>query len=418
MSSAELDQTSDLHTLYSDHHHWLKSWLRRRLGNDTDAADLAQDTFIRILNNPRRLENMASARSYLQVVADRLCIDLWRRKSVEQAWLDVLTSQPEAVAVSPAFPTALEMSDYQATDLQLANRGSRYTASRAQNTNIIIGDDITFNEQWSALIGANYTTISTRNFNTSGAVTSRYKESALTPSLSLIYKPISTLTTYISYIEGLEQGSIVPNDPANYNNPGKILEPVISKQYETGAKYALASQLMLSSALFRIEKANSYNERTANGKVTVNQDGLQVHQGLELTLSGKLTDDLTVITGGTLMDLSVEKAADASIEGKKPSGASSVLAKIYAEYDIPLLNGLTATAGAYHTGSKYKDSANQQKIDAYTVFDAGLRYKTRIARFPASFNLNISNLTNKDYWATTYSLGIPRTLAFSVKTEF
>lgn len=35
--------------LYRQHHGWLRGWLRQRLNNSADAADLAQDTFIRVL---------------------------------------------------------------------------------------------------------------------------------------------------------------------------------------------------------------------------------------------------------------------------------------------------------------------------------------------------------------------------------
>lgn len=41
----------DIEVLYSDHHGWLQDWLRRRLGNAFDAADLAHDTFLRVLRN-------------------------------------------------------------------------------------------------------------------------------------------------------------------------------------------------------------------------------------------------------------------------------------------------------------------------------------------------------------------------------
>ncbi|RBQ26772.1 TonB-dependent receptor, partial [Arcobacter sp. CECT 9188] len=58
------------------------------------------------------------------------------------------------------------------------------------------------------------------------------------------------------------------------------------------------------------------------------------------------------------------------------------------------------------------------KIDGYTIYDAGLRYKTKIDKYPTTFNFNVANLTGKDYWATTSSLGIPRTVAFSMKMEF
>ncbi|WP_066737312.1 sigma factor [Cupriavidus sp. D384] len=42
---------STIESLYCDHHSWLKGWLHRRLGSAEQAADLAQDTFVRLLNS-------------------------------------------------------------------------------------------------------------------------------------------------------------------------------------------------------------------------------------------------------------------------------------------------------------------------------------------------------------------------------
>lgn len=99
MNKAELRQMNE--QLYRHHHGWLQGWLSHKLGCCELAADLAQDTFLRLLSKPTPLEDLGSARGYLRTVADRLCIDLWRRKSVEQAWLEVLASRPEEVAISP-----------------------------------------------------------------------------------------------------------------------------------------------------------------------------------------------------------------------------------------------------------------------------------------------------------------------------
>jgi RNA polymerase sigma factor (sigma-70 family) len=86
--------------LYVDHHSWLQGWLLRRLGNSSDAADLAHDVFMRLLAQPRRFESRPSARGYLRTMANGMCIDLWRRRCIEQAWVDALAAQPEATAPS------------------------------------------------------------------------------------------------------------------------------------------------------------------------------------------------------------------------------------------------------------------------------------------------------------------------------
>lgn len=91
---------SEFESLYCDHHRWLQSWLHRRLGSAADAADLAHDAFLRLIQIPRHFGSAPEARSYLRSMANGMCVDLWRRRSIEQAWLDTLAAQPEAVAPS------------------------------------------------------------------------------------------------------------------------------------------------------------------------------------------------------------------------------------------------------------------------------------------------------------------------------
>ncbi|MCT7618312.1 TonB-dependent siderophore receptor, partial [Aliarcobacter butzleri] len=282
--------------------------------------------------------------------------------------------------------------------------------SKIEYKNILIGDDIVFNEEWSALIGVNYASVIDTNYR----VDTKYDKSELTPTLSLMYKPIEDLTTYVTYIESLEAGTIVGN---TYENEGEILAPYKSKQYEVGTKYTLNESLLLTGALFRIEKANNYeNNSTIKPKLT--QDGEAIHEGFEVTMTGKVTDNLTLFGGGTLMDLNVEKASDKNLEGKKPTNAATKMAKLYAEYSIPQISGLTITGGAYYTGKKYADEANTDVLASYTLYDLGLRYKTKIDKYPTTFNFNIQNLTDEVYWASNFELGDPRTVAFSMKMEF
>lgn len=86
--------------LYEDHSQWLQGWLRRRLGNAADAADLAHDAFVILLTRPRRFDSTPKARAYLRSMANGLYVDLRRRQAIEQAWLEALAARPAAVAPS------------------------------------------------------------------------------------------------------------------------------------------------------------------------------------------------------------------------------------------------------------------------------------------------------------------------------
>lgn len=92
-----------IHFLYSDHHDWLYSWLRHRLGNAADAADLAHDAFLRLILKPapHGFASFGEARAYLRTMAQGMCINLWHRREIEQAWLDTLATWPETYAPSP-----------------------------------------------------------------------------------------------------------------------------------------------------------------------------------------------------------------------------------------------------------------------------------------------------------------------------
>lgn len=100
MSSVDLTQQQAVHSLYTDHHSWLCGWLRKRLGCVDHAADLAQDTFIRVLTQ-RSAPQLREPRAYLSTIARSLMIDMFRRRALEQAYLETLAARPEALDISP-----------------------------------------------------------------------------------------------------------------------------------------------------------------------------------------------------------------------------------------------------------------------------------------------------------------------------
>ncbi|NMG37055.1 sigma-70 family RNA polymerase sigma factor [Azoarcus sp. TTM-91] len=88
--------------LYAGHHGWLVGWLRLKLGCQQQAADLAHDTFLRILGaRQAALAELREPRAYLTAVARGLVVDQYRRRDLERAYLEALAAEPEQFSPSP-----------------------------------------------------------------------------------------------------------------------------------------------------------------------------------------------------------------------------------------------------------------------------------------------------------------------------
>ncbi|MCA1324911.1 sigma-70 family RNA polymerase sigma factor [Herbaspirillum sp. alder98] len=107
MQAGNSPHHQQIEDLYADHHSWLQRWLHGKLGDAFDAADIAQDTFVRVLAAPdstpekQRDWALTEPRAYLTLVAKRLMANLYRRRTLEKAYLDALALMPQAQAMSP-----------------------------------------------------------------------------------------------------------------------------------------------------------------------------------------------------------------------------------------------------------------------------------------------------------------------------
>lgn len=116
--------TATLERLYVDNHAWLCLWLRRRLDCGDEAADLAQDTFLRVLRKADELPGVREPRAYLTTVARGLLHDHWRRRSLEKAWLETLAALPADFEVSPECLVAMQQTLH-ALDAMLAGLAAK-----------------------------------------------------------------------------------------------------------------------------------------------------------------------------------------------------------------------------------------------------------------------------------------------------
>lgn len=90
-----------LDALYKGYHGWLLVWLRRRLDCPHNAADMAQDTFIRLLSTGSYVAPN-EPRAFLATVARRLLMDRGRRQKLEQAYREELARHAEYLEQAPS----------------------------------------------------------------------------------------------------------------------------------------------------------------------------------------------------------------------------------------------------------------------------------------------------------------------------
>ncbi|MDO8064611.1 MULTISPECIES: sigma-70 family RNA polymerase sigma factor [unclassified Janthinobacterium] len=100
MSAAQPGVHQEVGSLYHDHHRWLQGWLRHKLGNAFDAADVAHDTFMRLLNRDEAIA-AREPRAFLTTVAKGVLGNLYRRRDLEAAYLETLASLPAQCAPDP-----------------------------------------------------------------------------------------------------------------------------------------------------------------------------------------------------------------------------------------------------------------------------------------------------------------------------
>ena len=115
--------TAAVQHIYEQHHSWLFGWLKGRLHDACDAADVAHDTFVRILGS-RNAAHIREPKDYLATIARGLVIDRYRRRAIESAYLETLTARPEDTAISEE-DKALIIETLVAVDKALTSLGLR-----------------------------------------------------------------------------------------------------------------------------------------------------------------------------------------------------------------------------------------------------------------------------------------------------
>ncbi|MFN4281246.1 MAG: TonB-dependent siderophore receptor [Alphaproteobacteria bacterium] len=280
-----------------------------------------------------------------------------------------------------------------------------------------IGDVLSmYDERLQLIVGLRQQQVLTRNYNTTtGAMTSRYDDDALTPSFGFVVKPWENVSLYGNYIEGLQRGNIVGS---TYANAGQILPPYVSEQREVGVKNDWGSMTTTLSLFEIMQPSGSASCATC----TYSADGEKRNRGIEFNVFGEAAEDVRVLGGVMLIDAELTKTANGVNQGNTAPGVADMRAVLGGEWDTPFMRGLTLSGRVLYTSSQYINNANTQSIPSWTRLDLGVRYKFENAEVPLTLRFNVDNVFDKSFWETSdgfsASAAAPRTFFLSMTADF
>ncbi|HVY07657.1 MAG TPA: TonB-dependent siderophore receptor [Burkholderiales bacterium] len=288
-------------------------------------------------------------------------------------------------------------------------------SQKNRSTGYLVSDIAKFSEHWSVLVGARYAKFDVDNYDSTGSfVESSNRVSKTSPTGALMFKPAQNSLLYLSYAEGLEQGGQAGTTAVNAN---QFLPPVVTKQLEFGGKLELDGAT-LAAAAFDLKRPFEFT----NASNVFVQQGEQEHRGIEASVIGRVTRDLMLVAGVMFLDPEINGTGDPASDGKRPPGVPQFQANVWADYRLPMFDGIFVNGGAYHSGSQYADSANTQELPEWTRFDVGARYETKIDSKRLVIRASVENVTDKDYWASAVggilTLAEPRTYKLSAHMDF
>ncbi|WP_240702195.1 TonB-dependent siderophore receptor [Trinickia terrae] len=287
------------------------------------------------------------------------------------------------------------------------------TTDKNFQPSVFVSDLIDIGSHWSVMLGVRHVWYRDDSYPPASAAT-HYQTSVNVPSAGLIFKPLQSVSTYVSYAEGIEQGGVAAFNTAN---AGQNLPPVKSKQYEAGVKADVGNNLSIDAALFRIEKTLQY----VNAENVYVQAGKERHTGVELTANGRVTRDLSIVAGAAYLDTVQQNTGDATTEGKRAANVPRFQASAFLDYRIAPIHGLSVNTGVYYVGSRPLNAQNSVTLPGYVRFDAGAAYQMQIGGHSTVFRAGVQNLTDKRYWAAAnYNSvwpGQPRTFFLSAQVD-
>ncbi|MDN8092403.1 TonB-dependent siderophore receptor [Burkholderia multivorans] len=254
-------------------------------------------------------------------------------------------------------------------------------------------DQIKWN-RWTLTLGGREDWVNMRMDDRAAGTQSKADVSAFTGRVGLTYQAGYGLSPYISY-----STSFNPIIGVSLLDGG-VPKPTRGRQIEAGLRWQPPGKnLMLNAAIYQINQTNGVTPalptQDPSGTKSV-QTGEVRARGFELSATGKVTPNLSLIASYAYQDVKVVQANDATLNNwpvdiPRPRQMASLWAD-WTWHTGPLA-GFGLGGGVRYQSASAGAADNLLTVSSYTLIDAAVHYDVRNWRFA----VNATNLFNRHY---------------------
>lgn len=260
-----------------------------------------------------------------------------------------------------------------------------------ENYGIYLQDLMTVTDQLKVLVGLRYDNLSQdRNNKVKSQILNR-TDNTYSPRIGVVYQPLSNISFYTSYNRSFQP---LADSFVLYKNSDD-LSPTKTENVEVGAKWDVNDQLNVTLALFEMSQTNIQNQDPANPNQAL-LAGEQKTKGVELSVAGQLTDQLSVLAGYSYMDGKIEKSA-IGLTGNHSALTPNNTVNLWLKYQLN--DHWYAAVGGRGESSRFSAPDNKNVLPGYAVVNAAVGYQSE--RYDV--NLNLNNLFDRDYFVSGHS---------------
>ncbi|GGB37064.1 TonB-dependent receptor [Oceanisphaera marina] len=260
---------------------------------------------------------------------------------------------------------------------------------------LYVFDTIGLAPKWDLSLGLRHDWVSGETSDKTNGDTVTTSDKMFSGRAGIVYKPADNGRVYLAY--GTSFNPAAEALATSGRVSGESLKPEKSNTWELGTKWELMDgRLGLDGALFRVDKTNARETNELTNELEL--AGEQRVQGVELGLTGEITEQWKVFANYTLLDSeTLASVAKPQTGGRDPVGqplgnTPRNSANLWTTYE--LVPGVEMGYGARYVGSRHVASDVEAKLDSYWVHNAMASYQVNEA---FSLQLNVNNLFDEEY---------------------